>query len=334
MHGLVCDEDPSVRSGDLELKLENPLGFFESQRLVEVNEALLGLIGRTWETPPLLLARWDQAPLLEELQPMRSRLSSYALERCWVDKDPRLCITYPAFLHILLCRVPLIVAVRDPLAVATSLYARNGLSLNRGLVIWLLYNHHISSQLNADDLLISYEDLLRSADPDQGTALRSQIDSFLERHGLSRQKPARWNELINRYLRPDYNRSDQALPLGSRSNVNPVLQEVCRHRFQALHRVQDNKQRLEIFREQFAPLPRVALESISHEQMLPEALQNNHNNSSHKLEADLQSARDEIEEQKILIHRQQNQLDLLYESNSWRFTAPLRSILDRMRGNR
>ena len=34
MHGLVTGEDPRHRRGDLDLKLENPLGFFESQRLV------------------------------------------------------------------------------------------------------------------------------------------------------------------------------------------------------------------------------------------------------------------------------------------------------------
>ena len=33
------------------------------------------------------------------------------LERSWVDKDPRLCITYPAYLHILLRRIPLVVAL-------------------------------------------------------------------------------------------------------------------------------------------------------------------------------------------------------------------------------
>ena len=41
MHGLVTGEDPRQRRGDLELKLENPLGFFESERLVETNDALL-----------------------------------------------------------------------------------------------------------------------------------------------------------------------------------------------------------------------------------------------------------------------------------------------------
>ena len=31
--------DPRRRRGDLEVKLENPLGFFESERLVEINDS-------------------------------------------------------------------------------------------------------------------------------------------------------------------------------------------------------------------------------------------------------------------------------------------------------
>ena len=92
MHGLVTGEDPRQRRGDLELKLENPLGFFESERLVQANEALLQVLGCRWDRPPLLPACWDLPPLIEALQPHRSRLSVYALERSWVDKDPRLCV--------------------------------------------------------------------------------------------------------------------------------------------------------------------------------------------------------------------------------------------------
>ena len=53
MHGLVTGKDPRQRHGDLALKLENPLGFFESERLVETNDALLKVLG-CWDRPPLL----------------------------------------------------------------------------------------------------------------------------------------------------------------------------------------------------------------------------------------------------------------------------------------
>ena len=79
-----------------------------------------------------------------------SEPSSYALEHSWVDKDPRLCITYPAYLHT---AEILVVALREPLAVATSLHARNGFSLNHG-VLWWIYNHHVASQLCSKDLVL------------------------------------------------------------------------------------------------------------------------------------------------------------------------------------
>lgn len=332
MHGLVCEGDSAVRRNDLEVKLENPLGFFESQRLVEVNETLLDLIGRTWETPPLLGPCWDQAPLLEALQPMRSRLSAYALDQCWVDKDPRLCITYPAYLHILLRRVPLVLALREPLAVATSLYARNGFSLNRGLVIWLLYNHHIAAQLNDDDLVVPYEGLLRMADCEQGLQLQAEIDALLERQGRPRSQPGRWQELLRRFLRPNYNRAGQALSLGSRRQVNPRLEAICRRCFEALQRTESAQQRLEVFREQFETLPRAALEVISRERMLPETEHVHFNSRCHQLEADLQSARAVIDDQNVRLEQQQRQLAALQSSTSWRLTAPMRSIVDRFRG--
>ena len=122
------------------------------------------------------------ALLLDSLQSQRSKLETYALEHAWVDKDPRLCITYPAYLHIFLRRIPLVVALREPLAVATSLYARNGFSLNRGLVLWWIYNHHIASQLSPKDLLVSYRALLTLDDQ----ALQQLVGPFLETSSIIR----------------------------------------------------------------------------------------------------------------------------------------------------
>ena len=207
MHGLVTGHDPRNRCGDLDLKLENPLGFFESELLVEINDSLLHVLGCQWDTPPLLATSWDQSPLLEELQPHRSRLESYALDHVWVDKDPRLCITYPAYFHILLRRIPLVVALREPLSVATSLHARNGFSLNRGLVLWWIYNHHIASQLCHRDLLVTYSNLL-TLDSD---TLGQLLGPFLELHNHQRPTNEQARTLISLLLKPDFNRSEDVL---------------------------------------------------------------------------------------------------------------------------
>ena len=331
MHGLVCNEDPALRSNDLQLKLENPLGFFESKRLVDVNEALFELIGRTWQTPPLLAPRWDMPPLLESLQPFRSRLSDYALNRFWVDKDPRLCITYPAFLHILLRRVPLVIALREPFAVAMSLYARNGFSFNSGLLLWLLYNHHIASQLNSGDLLVTYESLLRLADPVHESVSKSEINNFLERNGCPRPDDSCWEVLLQHYLCLEYNRSQQAISLGNFNNVSSLLAEVCTDRYLALQLANDHFQRIDIFREQFASIPRIALELINSEQMLPEAKYVNHHFYCHQLESDLRNAREMIDDQSLVIEHQQLQLKALYASSSWRLTSPLRMFINFVR---
>ena len=116
-------------------------------------------MGSRWDRPPILPTCWDAAPSRSAPTPQKQAFS-YALERSWVDKDPRLCVTYSAYLHILLRRIPLVVALREPLAVAVSLHARNGFSLNRGLVLWWIYNYHIASQICSEDLLLLYSDLL------------------------------------------------------------------------------------------------------------------------------------------------------------------------------
>ena len=67
MHGLVTGEDPRQRCGDLESKLENPLGFFESERLVETND-VASSPGRRWDRPPLLLHA-DLPPFLKPYNP-------------------------------------------------------------------------------------------------------------------------------------------------------------------------------------------------------------------------------------------------------------------------
>ena len=222
MHGLVTGQDPRQRRGDLGLKLENPLGFFESECLVEINDGLLQALGCHWDRPPLLPASWDQPPLLDALQPFRSKLAPYALEHSWVDKDPRLCITYPAYLHILLRRIPLVVALRDPLAVATSLHARNGFSLNRGLVLWWIYNHHIASQLCSTDLLVSYRSLLIL----DNQSLLKLFGPFLELHNHQRPSEEQSESLILSLLKPEFNRSENALNVESCSHPPTAIEDL------------------------------------------------------------------------------------------------------------
>ena len=319
MHGLVTGEDPRDRRGDLELRLENPLGFFESERLVETNEALFQILGCSWDRPPFLASCWDFPPLLEALQPYRSRLSAYALERSWVDKDPRLCITYSAYLHILLRRIPLVVALREPLAVASSLYARNGFSLNHGLVLWWVYNHHIASHLCSEDLLLLYSDLL---DFDE-QSLQLCLCPFLEHHKHSRPSTDQARTLIETLIRTELNRSEAAINSQNRFCVSPPLLEICNHAYSNIAKA---SHQLQSYREHFSSLPRPVLECSAREQIFSESDHVLLNNRLHHASAANQNLVSKLEQRERDRSALQSQIRDLQGSHSWKITAPLRAL--------
>lgn len=319
MHGLVTGQDPRERCGDLPLKLENPLGFFESERLVEINDSLLQILGSQWDRPPLLPAIWDKSPLLDLLQHQRSRLASYALEHSWVDKDPRLCITYPAYLHILLRRIPLVVALREPLAVATSLHARNGFSLNRGLVLWWVYNHHIASQLSSKDLLVPYSNLLAL----DNQTFQELLGPFLEKHKHNRPSKDFSNTLITSLLKPEYNRSEEALNDYNQAHIHPLLWDVCDKAYKKILQSSDH---LTSFQEHFNFLPRVVLECSARDHLSPEAELTQLTNNLHSIESELQKVGSSLERRDRDFELLQLQIKGLQNSRSWKITAPLRSV--------
>ena len=319
MHGLVTGEDPRHRRGDLDLKLENPLGFFESERLVETNEALFEILGCSWDRPPLLTSCWDRPPLFEALQPLRSRLSAYALERSWVDKDPRLCITYSAYQHILLRRIPLVVTLREPLAVAASLYARNGFSLNHGLVLWWIYNHHIASNLCSEDLLLLYSDLLAFDDQ----SLQQCLGPFLEHHRHSMPSNDQARALISKLIRPELNRSEIAINNQNSDRINPLLLQVCDNAYRNIAKVRD---RLQGYQDHFNFLPRAVLESSVREQVLSESDYSSINKRLYCVEAENQNLVFSLEQRERDCESLQRQAADLQSSHSWKITAPLRAL--------
>lgn len=324
MHGLVVGQDPRLRRGDLELKLENPLGFFESERIVKINDALLQALGCQWDRPPLLPSSWDKPPLLDLLQIQRSKLESYALGNIWVDKDPRLCLTYPAYFHILLRRIPLVVALREPLAVATSLHARNGFSLNRGLFLWWIYNYHIAAQLCPEDFLVPYSNLLILDDQ----SLQNLVGPFLEFHNHQRPSTAQACNLLTTLLKPEFNRSEGAFNFQNRSYIHPQLLRVCET---AYNDVVQSNDILTSFKDIFSVLPRVVLECAVYEQLSPEcnlpALQNRFN----LIESELRDVGTCLEERDRDIVLLRQHLSSIERSSSWKITAPLRYLVNLFR---
>ena len=170
------------RTGDLDAVVDNPRGFFESSRLREFNDNILKKCGFSWDRPPLQPLAWSFGDRIQHLIPARVLFADYATQNNWVDKDPRLSISYGAFLHILLKPTPLAFSLRHPWAVTRSLQVRDGMDQERGLMLWLLYNRHASRYLKANDLIIHYENLLPNNGNAAGDSSLKAMEQFLQQH--------------------------------------------------------------------------------------------------------------------------------------------------------
>lgn len=116
---------------------DNPKGFWESEVVTAFNDRLLAADGSSWSdwrrfSPPSDPAWAEEAGRVLEAE--------FGDAGAIVLKDPRICRFFPFWRRVLegAGYTPLIVApVRDPLEVAASLNARNGMDPARALRLWL-----------------------------------------------------------------------------------------------------------------------------------------------------------------------------------------------------
>ncbi|MEA2683048.1 MAG: hypothetical protein QOK05_1376 [Chloroflexota bacterium] len=137
----------------------NAAGFWESQAIVGLNEALYRKVGATWDEPPKPDPGWGPGHRWEAAA--RPMLDWLFAPSPWVIKDPRLCLTLPFWLGILKEPPAIVLVLRHPLAIARSLMARDGLAPEKALALW---HCHLAAALlhcvGLRTLVVSYEDVL------------------------------------------------------------------------------------------------------------------------------------------------------------------------------
>lgn len=138
----------------LSAQSDNPEGFFEHRRLVEINDAMLDAAGGSWFDPP---ARADLDDCAAQRHELVRVLSSR--DRAFFLKDPRLCLTAASWSQVV-PRARWLYVYRSPLAVARSLSRRNHFSLQLGLQLWEWYNRRALAFLRDHRFVaVSYEAL-------------------------------------------------------------------------------------------------------------------------------------------------------------------------------
>ncbi len=181
--GLLVSLGLTGPSGDdlLPATSSNERGHWESIAVIACNSRLLRAVGATTTGPPPVTLEWDDVPdhaarLAEAEEWYRDTYTGAPI----VVKDPRMCLTLSFWRKALPQPLAALFVLRDPLSVARSLQARDGLPMSLGLALWDRYVRSASLGLaGMPTLVIRYDEML--SDPIKAT---STIVEFLNTLGI------------------------------------------------------------------------------------------------------------------------------------------------------
>ncbi len=182
----------------------NPRGHWEVEALTDFNQALLERAGASWLAPST--AALDE---MKRLSAPELGIDTHALETfgqafattSWLFKDPRLSLTLP-FWRRVLDPNPAVLVLRDPMAIARSLRARNDLALPFGLALWERYLRSAVSSLEGMAVHVT----TFSAIADGGQPVLDLVEFAAK--SLSVAVPASIEEDIHRVIDPELRHHD------------------------------------------------------------------------------------------------------------------------------
>lgn len=158
--GLYLGEEQDL----LPAQPDNPEGFWENRKFVEINDAILTSLGGSWDAPPEPDSILSQKRLIRSLEKHAQNLiGDFAGMTFWGWKDPRNSLTFP-FWQNLIPGLKVIVCLRNPIEVAKSLAQRNHFSETVGLSLWQSYNQSLMTSIAPTHRLITHYDMF-FADP-------------------------------------------------------------------------------------------------------------------------------------------------------------------------
>lgn len=148
-------------------KQGNELGFWESADLNETHNQLFRELGRDWQSIDPMPANWFMVPPAGAYRDRIVKLLSRDFPNgdLFAIKDPRICRLVPLWREVLKvfgAEPRVVLPLRNPLEVAASLKALNGMAQGKALLLWLL--HVLDAERYTRDLprsFVDYDDLLR-----------------------------------------------------------------------------------------------------------------------------------------------------------------------------
>jgi len=168
--GLELPVDLMIGGGD------NP-AHNESNALSRVNDALLGILGGTWDDPPAVEVGWetraDMAATMETVSGAVANAFPFSAPAVW--KDPRTSLLLPYWRRVLSPIAGVVLIWRSPIAAARSLRTRDRIVIDQGLALWRHYNEAaLENVFGCSHLIIEYDDMVNDR-----TASSALVGSWL-----------------------------------------------------------------------------------------------------------------------------------------------------------
>ena len=141
---------------------ENQKGFWERRDVRTLNDTVLFAAGCDWDC----VSKFDFDAVPEDAR--ESHFTSAGdivlnldAHRPWFIKEPRMCVLFPVWREVV--DVPVCILIhRNPLEVADSLKARDGIPVRTGLALWEYYTScALNDSAGLDRIFVAYEDLMQ-----------------------------------------------------------------------------------------------------------------------------------------------------------------------------
>jgi len=177
---------------------ENPTGYWEDRRIVELNERVLATLRLRWDgARPIDLrefAGWQMWRLRREaIRDLRRRFLPHPI---WGFKDPRTIRLLPFWRRVLGeagADDAYLLVIRNPASIAASLHVRQGTDAETAQRLWLInmvpFLHEVADR---PLVVVDYDALMR--DP------REQLERIAQRLQLPRADDAEIDRFANEFL--------------------------------------------------------------------------------------------------------------------------------------
>lgn len=173
--GMLSLLDVYLGSELMEADFGNEKGYFENTEFYRINEKLFFECDSSWDDIFYNEEKLENIQNTDRLKKIIEKEFRYS--NIFAIKDPRLAFLFPIYkkvLEDLNINIKIVIPYRNPLEVASSLHTRDGISMEKGMLLWSYYFllAEVYSRGN-QRVFVSFDELIKK--PQESIAKISQF---------------------------------------------------------------------------------------------------------------------------------------------------------------